>query len=124
MRVIARCYAELNEYNTALAWARRATAEAPDTREPWCEVAMLAYRMGRWAECYGAALTALNITGRELIYTVDPEVWGAKPYDLAAIAAWNLGQNNLALKYAKQALEHAPDDERLQQNVKRIFESI
>lgn len=124
MRVISRSYAELGENALALQWARRATSEAPDTREPWCELSMLCYRAQRWAECFGAAMTALDITDRAKVYTVDPAVWGAQPHDLVAVSAWNLGQNNLALKYAKQALEYAPDDERLQQNVKRISESI
>jgi hypothetical protein len=117
MRVILRSYAELGENALAMQWARRATSEAPDTREPWCELAMLCYRAQRWAECFGAAITALDIKDRAKVYTVDPEVWGAQPHDLAAVAAWNLGLNDVALTYAKQALGFAPDDDRLKKNV-------
>jgi glycosyltransferase involved in cell wall biosynthesis len=39
MRVIGRCYQELSDYTNALKWHRRATHEAPDTREPWAELA-------------------------------------------------------------------------------------
>jgi glycosyltransferase involved in cell wall biosynthesis len=124
MRVIGKSYSEKGDPNEALKWLRAACSEAPGTREPWCDLAEETYKQARWPECYGAALTALSITERPIVYTSEPASWGFKPYDFAAIAAWNLGQNNLALKYAKQALEHAPDDERLQQNVKRIFESI
>jgi glycosyltransferase involved in cell wall biosynthesis len=124
MRVIGKSYSEKGDPNEALKWLRAACSEAPGTREPWCDLAEETYKQARWPECYGAALTALSITERPIVYTSEPASWGFKPYDFAAIAAWNLGQNNLALKYAKQALEHAPDDERLQQNVKRISETL
>jgi glycosyltransferase involved in cell wall biosynthesis len=120
MRVMARCYAELNDYANALAWARRAVAESPDTREPWCEVAMLAYRSQRWEECYGAATSALKITERELVYTCDPEVWGYQAHDLAAISAWNLGLKEQAIVHAENAVSYAPGDERLVNNLAMI----
>ena len=117
MRVIARCYNEMGDKQAALNWARRATAEAPNTREPWCEVANIAYQMGRWSECYGAAMSALEIQHRELVYTCDPEVWGHQPHDLASIAAWNLGLKDEAVAQARLALEKSPVDLRLQQNL-------
>ena len=117
MRVISRSYQALGDTHGALNWARRATAEAPNTREPWCEVAMLSYMTHRWAECYGAAMSALAITDRELVYTCDPEVWSAQPHDLAAISAWHLGLKEQALEHANNALSFKPDDERLKGNV-------
>jgi glycosyltransferase involved in cell wall biosynthesis len=117
MRIMGKSYAMQKDPVAALAWFRRACSEAPGTREPWCDLAEEAYRQARWPECYGAALTALNLTHRELLYTADPDCWGAKPYDLAAVAAWNLGLNDIALIYAKQALGFAPDDDRLKKNV-------
>ena len=117
MRVISRSYQALGDMDQALAWARRATAEAPNTREPWCEVAMLAYMTGRWSQCYGAAITALEITNRELVYTCDPLVWEAQPHDLASIAAWNLGLKDKALEHAKDALSFEPHNDRLGANV-------
>jgi tetratricopeptide (TPR) repeat protein len=118
MRVIGRCYQELGDYGQALAWLRRATSEAPDTREPWCELALACYRTSRWAESFGAALTCLAITNREEVYTVDPAVWGAQPHDLAAIAAWNLGLHDIAETHAKKAVEFDPDDLRLRENLR------
>ena len=117
MRVISRSYQALGDMDQALAWARRATAEAPNTREPWCEVAMLAYMTGKWSQCYGAATTALDITNRELVYTCDPLVWEAQPHDLASIAAWNLGLKDKALEHAKDALSFEPHNDRLRANV-------
>lgn len=117
MRVIARCYSEMGNTYEALNWARRSTAEAPNTREPWCEVANIAYQTGRWPECYGAALSALAIKDRELVYTCDPAVWGAQPHDLASIAAWHMGMVDAAIEHAEMAVSLAPTDERLRANL-------
>ena len=120
MRVISRSYQALGDMNNALAWARRATAEAPNTREPWCEVAMLSYMSSRWPECYGAATSALLIDNRELVYTCDPAVWGAQPHDLASIAAWHLGLKDAASKHARDALSFEPDNPRLKANLTMV----
>ena len=120
MRVASRCAAELNDYEQAFKWARKAVAEAPGTREPWCEVAMLCYRTSRWAECYGAAMSALAITNREMVYTCDPAVWGAQPHDLASIAAFRLGLYEEAAEQARLAIEKEPEDPRLRSNLELI----
>jgi tetratricopeptide (TPR) repeat protein len=124
MRVIGRCYQELNDYGQALVWLRRACSEAPDTREPWCELALACYRTQRWAESFGAALTCLEIKNRELVYTVDPAVWGAQPHDLAAIAAWNLGLYAEAAKHAQSAVDLDPNEFRLRENLKFMSEKV
>jgi glycosyltransferase involved in cell wall biosynthesis len=118
MRVIGRSYEELNQWALALKWFRNACSEAPETREPWHELALCCYRTARWPESLGAALTCLTITNREKLYTVDPQVWGAAPHDLASIAAWNLGLFDVAYHHARIAVELAPDDLRLRQNLK------
>ena len=117
MRVIGRCYQELGDYDAAMKWLRMACAEAPNTREPWHDLALACYRTSRWPECLGAALTCLSITHKELVYTVDPAVWGFAPHDLASIAAWNMGLRPLALEHARKAVDMAPDDLRLRQNL-------
>lgn len=120
MRTIARCYEELGQHDNAKEWLRRAAAEAPNTREPWTALAVLNYRLHAWEECYAAATTALKITDRELVYTVDPEVWGALPHDMAAISAWWLGHKAEALQHAQDALSFEPQNQRLQQNLAMI----
>jgi glycosyltransferase involved in cell wall biosynthesis len=124
MRVIGRCYQELNDYTASLNWMRRACSEAPDTREPWCELALACYRTSRWAESYGAAMTCLSITERQLVYTVDPEVWGAQPHDLASVAAWNLGLYDAAHDQAQKAVDLAPNDLRLRKNLEFTREKV
>jgi len=87
-RVMGRCYNELGQWDEAERSFHMAASEAPNTREPWCELAMLMYRQSRWEECYAYAMRALRITNREMVYTGDPAVWGAQAHDLASISAW------------------------------------
>ena len=65
-------------------------------------------------------MTALGITDRELVYTVDPAVWGAQPHDYASIAAWHLGLFTIALEQAELAADKEPNEDRLRQNVNFI----
>lgn len=122
MRVIGKSYAEKGDPSEALKWLRAACSEAPGTREPWCDLAEETYKQARWPECYGAALTALRITERPIVYTSEPASWGAKPHDLAAVAAWNLGLISESLKYAKAAIDLDPSDLRLRRNLELIQE--
>jgi tetratricopeptide (TPR) repeat protein len=117
MRVIGKCYREMGNHDMAIASFRRAANEAPDTREPWYELALQAYMMQRWPECLGAALTCLKITNRQMVYTVDPAVWGSAPHDLAAVAAWQLEQYDLAHQHGQIAVWMSPNDNRLKNNL-------
>ena len=117
MRVIGKCYEELNIPQEAEAWYYRAAAEAPNTREPWCALAMLYYHHNRWPECYSAAMRAISIADREFVYTCDPEVWGHQPHDLAALSAWNLGLKDVAVAQGELAVQKSPNDPRLQENL-------
>lgn len=123
-RVMGRCYAELNNDFEAERAFQKASFEAPGTREPWCELAMLYYRQQRWEECFAMAMRALRIEHREWVYTVDPEVWGAQPHDLASIAAWHLGLHNIAVEQAKLAVEKNPDDLRLKNNLEYVMNGL
>lgn len=116
MRLLGRTHDELGQGQEAMKWYRRACAEAPNTREPWVDLAMACYRRNLWSECYGAAKSALAIEDRQLVYTCDPEVWGAKPHDLCALGAWNLGLKEEAVEQGKIAVSLS-DDPRLQKNL-------
>ena len=117
MRLLSQSFAELNDTNMALLWARKACAEAPNTREVWCELAMFHYRLSEWEGCFYAANQALQITNKELVYTMDPSVWGEKPHDLLAIAAYHIGMQHQAIKHGEIAVSLAPTDQRLQTNL-------
>lgn len=116
MRLLGKAHDELGQSAEAHKWYRLAIAEAPNTREPWCELAMFCYRRSLWVECYAAAKSALEIKDKALVYTMNPEVWGAQPWDLASIAAWNLGLKDEARQLLEEAIKLAPNDQRLLNN--------
>jgi len=116
-RLLGKCYEELGNTWEAEANYHRACAEAPNTREPWCNMAMLFYRQSRWLECYTAAMRALSIKDKQLVYTCDPEVWGPMPHDLAALAAWHLGYKDMAVEQGRIALDMEPTNARLKGNL-------
>ena len=122
MRLLADAYNHRQNWWEAMKWARLAAAEAPNTREPWIKIAELAYQANNWQECYYAALQALAIKDKALVYTCDPTCWTEKPYDYAAIAAHHLGMKKEALEMITKALEFAPNDQRLQNNLGFINE--
>jgi len=118
MRLLAKSYQSLNNYSESVKWARLACAEAPNTREPWVELASIHYHQKQWHNCFAAAKTALDIKNKNLVYTMDPMVWGALPHDLLAISAYNLRLYKLALEHGKIATELEPENQRLLDNLK------
>jgi glycosyltransferase involved in cell wall biosynthesis len=119
-RTMGRCYSELKNMQEAEKAFQLACAEAPNTREPWCELAMLTYRQSRWEETFAYAMRALTIKDKAAVYTCDPAVWGHWPHDLASIAAWQLGLRDVSLQQAELAVAATPDDVRLQANLDYI----
>ena len=118
MRVIGKCYEGLNNLHEAEMWYHRAAAEAPNTREPWVALSLIYYTRKHWLEAYAAAMRALSIRNRDLVYTCDPTVWGASPHDLAAISAWNLGMAKEAIEQGELAVNLEPENARLVENLK------
>lgn len=123
-RVMGRCYSELGDPWNAEKAFQMAASEAPNTREPWCELATLMYRQHRWEECFAYAMRALRITDMAKVYTCDPAVWGSQPHDFAAISAYHLGIFETAKTQALLAIEKSPEDERLKSNLKFIEEAL
>lgn len=115
-RVMSDSYWALGDIPNALKHARLSCCEAPGTREPWMCLAMLCYQTNQWAECYSSCEYALAIKNKELVYTMDPKVWGSLPHDLCSIAAYNLGLVETARKQIVLALAHSPQDDRLLTN--------
>ena len=124
MRLLGKAYDELGNGWEAHKWLRLACAEAPGTREPWVELSMFCYRRSLWLEGYSAAKQALQITDKALVYTMDPSVWGEKPWDLASICAWNLDLKQEAIQLCQKAVEFAPTDSRILSNLQHMTSSI
>lgn len=112
-----RFLAQLEPHKTE-SWLLRATAEAPHRREPWVDLAQYYYEMGMWPLCFGAAARAFDIVEKPLEYLCEADAWGAKPFDLAAIAAYRMGRKDVAKTLGEKALEVEPNNERLQNNLK------
>jgi tetratricopeptide (TPR) repeat protein len=113
MRMLAACLPDEAE-----TWLLRACAEDPTQRDQWVDLAQHYYATARWQDCYAAAQRALSITGRNLSYINEAASWGYLPWDLLAISAFRLGRYAEAVEYGEQALELAPNDDRLQANLK------
>ncbi len=117
MRYIARCLRHLGREDDAARWLHRAVAEAPHLREPYLEFADLLYRQADWHGVIFMVNRALTIAERPRTYICEPFAWGAFPYDLLAIAYWQLGLLPQAAENARRAAALSPDDERLQSNL-------
>jgi hypothetical protein len=52
----------------------------------------------------------------------EPRAWGPLAADLAALAAWHVGDSWAAARHAAAALALNPDDERLRKNLE-LFEA-
>jgi len=115
MRLLGKAYEALGQDGTE--WLIKATKEAPNTREPWVELAEIYYQRKEWQQCMTNAERALEIKNKEEVYTMDPSVWGSKPYDYIAIAAYNLGLKDKAIEFGTKALELEPDNQRLINNL-------
>ena len=98
-------------------WLLRGCAEYPTGRELWVDLAQHYYDMHHWNGCYYAAFRALSITDRGDLYLTEAANWGWLPHDLLAIAAFRLGNNKMALHHGLLALDYAPSDQRLLENV-------
>lgn len=120
MRLLGKAYDTLGQ--NGIEWFIKATNEAPNTREPWVELAQSYYAKKMWAECHAAVMRSLEIKDKALVYTMNPDVWGALPHDLAAISAYNLGLKDIAIEQGKLALNYEPDNIRLRNNLAYYLE--
>lgn len=111
MRYLAKCGVD-SEY-----WFLRACAEYPEGREPWVELAKHYYSIGLWSKVVWAVEFALTIINKPMDYLCESDAWSWLPYDLMAIAKYNLGNKKEALHYGNLAVTCNPNDVRLQNNL-------
>lgn len=120
MRFIARCYDELGVVAEAKSWLFRSIAECPEIREPYLALARIGYKEQNWPLVYAMVQRALTIKKSTGSYLVEPESWGYPLYDLGAISTYYLGLFADSKKYAIQAVNLSPNDERLKKNLSLI----
>lgn len=112
MRFLSKC-----EPWAAEQWLLKAIAEAPGRREPLVDLALKYHNEMNWPGCLFYAEEACKILERPTDYLTEPQAWGSGPYDLAAVAAYNLGIYDHALYRGEQAVDQDPDNERLKDNL-------
>jgi tetratricopeptide (TPR) repeat protein len=101
----------------AIQWLDKAQKAIPDHREPLVAKCQYYYKNQNWKLCLETAEAALSITKHPMTYICTPEAWGARPHDLAAIAAWNLNLYEKAVVYGEQAVKLDPTNVRLSNNL-------
>ncbi|MEK5374998.1 tetratricopeptide repeat-containing glycosyltransferase [Paenibacillus sp. FSL P2-0173] len=116
MRFISRAYKASEQWQEATRWLYRAIAEAPYLREPYTEMAQLAYHTRNWSAVYHMVEEALRISTRPDTYMQEDFCWDATLYDLGALACYELGLLHKACEFAREATERSPDDSRLSHN--------
>lgn len=112
MRYLATCEPELATY-----WLRLAIDESPERRESYIAMAEHYHKQLDWPKVFEYAKKALAITDKPLDYICEASAWGALPYDLAALAAFHLGEFTIASDYGAKAAQLEPSDERLINNL-------
>lgn len=124
MRFIARCYDEKGNKKEAKVWLFRALGECPDVREPYLALVRAGYMEKNWPLVFAMAEKGLAIRESTGSYLVDPESWGSALYDFGAISAYYMGKYEKAADYARKALTMAPENSRMQNNLKLIENKI
>jgi glycosyltransferase involved in cell wall biosynthesis len=113
MRYIAKCSQGIEREK----WFVKAVEETPDRREPLVDLSQYYYETQQWDKSLKLAKQAIEIKEKPLEYLCEDEAWGYLPYDLAAIASFNLGNYEDALNFGGIALKLNPSNERLKNNL-------
>jgi glycosyltransferase involved in cell wall biosynthesis len=98
-RYLAKCDPE-----NAEECLRRAYQEAPGRREALVELSEYYYKKQDWNRCLFYAIGALETKEKPLDYLCEDFAWGSLPHDLAAIAAYNLGDIGEAIRQTELAM--------------------
>lgn len=113
---IARSYAKQADHRQARRWFQTAADHSAE-RETFFAWTEYCYNQKDWGACYLAARQCLDIQTRRDGFTYDERAWGWSGYDMAALAAHNLGIRKDAVTWGQQALELNPNDTRLKTNL-------
>jgi tetratricopeptide (TPR) repeat protein len=114
---IARGFARKGDHKSARRWFQTAADHSPE-RETMFAWAEYCYNQQDWGACYLAARECLAMQERRDGFTYDERAWSWIVYDIAALAAHNLGIRKQAQEWGQQALSMNPRDPRLANNVK------
>jgi glycosyltransferase involved in cell wall biosynthesis len=101
----------------AVQWLTMAIKQAPGRREALVELSNHYYHKEAWGDCYKYSTEAIAIVEKPLDYLCEEFAWGALPWDLAALASYNLGKLEESTEYGQKAVELEPENVRLKTNL-------
>ena len=117
LRFIARAYGEKGEYEKAAEILKEIIKEAPYCGGAYVEHAVLSYKYGRWDDVAELIeiCPQIDFTYRSLYN----EFFGSEGtlYDIFAIACYNRGDLNAAVRFTQKALDEDAGNERLNENM-------
>lgn len=113
---IARGYARGGDDGRASRWFQTAADHSleRETLFAWTE---FAYNRQDWGACYLTAKKCISVDIKRDGFTYDERAWSWTVYDIAALAAHNLGIGRDAVTWGEQALALNPSDQRLKNNL-------
>ena len=111
-RYLAKMQPENAEY-----WLTQAIRQESGRREPFVDLAQHYSNTRQWRASLDFALKALSIEEPPGGFTQDSRAWSAQPHDLAALAAYNIKNYELAVEHGQKAVELEPSNERLTTNM-------
>lgn len=115
-RFIAQGYIGLNDLDKAREWYKKGTQLDPTSRDTWYDLAFFEYGQKQWQPCIDALLKMFQIKDRKLTYISTGNGWGPMPYDIGSLAAYEVGQLDLAKEWFKVCFAASPTDPRMISN--------
>lgn len=109
MRYIAKCYDHLGDIQNEEYYLKLAILEAPHTREPYLELAILYYKQQKYLDCALTLENMFKIKERYLNYISSPECWSAMPYDYLSMCYYYLKEYDKAIDALFKAYELNPE---------------
>lgn len=123
MRFIARSYKNLNRYEEAKMWLKKAINEAPYLREPYIELGILEYSYNNFQSSIKFIEKGLKIKYHPKTYINEIFCYDETPYDILSICYYNIKDFKKSLENVDIALSINPNNERIINN-KKIIKSL
>lgn len=114
--MIAECCARTGDLDRAESWGLRAIALTAG-REPYLFLSKLYSDQKRWWESRFYADQALRIANNNAYFRA-PEAYRERPWDLIAMASYELGDKKRGKEAAQKCLDINPTDERIRKNAR------
>ena len=121
MRFIGRSYMNMERYEEAEIWFKKAIKEAPYLRDPYVEMGILKYHQKNWMEVIKYLTLALKIKSHEKTYINETFSWDYTIDNLLSVSYYNLGIYDISLYYIDRALKDNPSVELLISNREIIY---